>query len=103
MEAARAAAVLAAEVSTREASTAQDSTTLRVKDAEGWTALAERGALERVSRAEAENGTVPTSAREDAEGLARKVTLREDELATEHWAREMSEREHRALFKELTF
>jgi BMFP domain-containing protein YqiC len=45
-------------------------------------------------RAEAENATVLASAREDVEGFARKIALLEDKLATEHRAREVSEREH---------
>jgi hypothetical protein len=94
--------VLAAKVSAREATVAWDSATFRVKDVEDWIALAEKEALERVSKAEAENATVLASASKDTEGLARKVTLLEDELAAEHWAQEMSQREHRACFEELT-
>jgi BMFP domain-containing protein YqiC len=57
-------------------------------------AQAEREALEWVLRAEAENTTVLASAREDVECFARKIALLEDKLATEHRAREVSEREH---------
>jgi hypothetical protein len=53
----------------------------------------ERVALERVSRAEAENTMVLASAREDAERFVRKITLLENELAVERQAREVSERE----------
>jgi hypothetical protein len=45
---------------------------------------------------------VLASAHEDAEGLARKIALLEDELAVEHRAWEVSEREHREQFDELT-
>jgi hypothetical protein len=83
VEAAHAVALLAAEVFAQEATTVWDSATHRVKDAEDQVALAERETLERVSRAEAKNSTALASAREDAEGLARKVALLEDELATE--------------------
>jgi septin family protein len=72
---------------------------------------------------EAENAATLASAREDAEGLARKIALLEGELAEERWARELaevsshgfsdtvtdaecwrevSERERRVQFKELT-
>jgi 7-keto-8-aminopelargonate synthetase-like enzyme len=86
--------VLAAKVSARESAVAWDSATFHVKDVEDWVALAEKEALERVSKAEAENATVLATASKDTEGLARKVTLLEDELAAEHWAQEMSQREH---------
>jgi hypothetical protein len=46
------------------------SITLHVKHAEDRVALAEMEALERVSRAEAENVTVLASTREDVESLA---------------------------------
>jgi hypothetical protein len=61
----------------------------------------EREALERVSRPEAESATMLTSAREDAEGLARKITLLKDKLAAEHWAQEVSQRERQEQFEEL--
>jgi hypothetical protein len=48
------------------------------------------------------NATALASTREDVEGLARKITLLEDELAAELQAREVSERERREQFKELT-
>jgi hypothetical protein len=48
-EAAHAVAVLTVEVFAQEATTARDSATLRVKDAEDRVALAERETLERVS------------------------------------------------------
>jgi BMFP domain-containing protein YqiC len=43
---------------------------------------------------EIENTTVLASAREDAEGLAQKITLLEDELAVECRAQEVWKREH---------
>jgi hypothetical protein len=101
-ETAHATTVLAAKVSARESAVAWDSATFHVKDVEDWVALAEKEALERVSKAEAENATVLATASKDTEGLARKVTLLEDELAAEHWAQEMSQREHWACFEELT-
>jgi hypothetical protein len=93
-EAARAAAMLAADTSTREALAARDSVTLCVKDVEERATLAERETLERVLRVEAEKATALASTHEDAEGLARKITLLKDELAVEHRAREVSKREH---------
>jgi hypothetical protein len=75
--------VLAAKVSAQEAVAAWDSATLHVKDAEDQAGLAEKEALERVSRVEAENTMLLASACEDAEGLAPKVALLEDELAAE--------------------
>jgi hypothetical protein len=95
-------AALAAEVFACEATAAQDNATLRVKDAEDWTALAEREALERVSRAEAKNATTLASAHENVKSLAQKVALLEDKLDVKHRAREMSEGEHRVRFEELT-
>jgi hypothetical protein len=71
-------------------------------DAEDRAALVEREVLEWVSRADAENATALASAREDSEVLALKVTLLKDELAVEHQAQEMSEREHQAHFEELS-
>jgi hypothetical protein len=94
--------MLAAETSAREAVVAQDSAALHVKDAEDRDALAEREALERVSRAEAENAAVLASAREYAEGFAHKITLLEDKLTAEHQSWEVSERECREQFEELT-
>jgi hypothetical protein len=73
-----------------------------IKDVEDQAALAEREALERVSQVEAENSAAPASIREDAAGLAQKIALHEDNLARERRAREMSEREHRVCFEELT-
>jgi hypothetical protein len=64
----------------------QDSSALRVKDVEDRAALVKREALERVSRAEAENTTALAFAREDVEGLVRKITLLEDDLMMEHRA-----------------
>jgi hypothetical protein len=87
--------MLITETSTWDVVTARDSTALRVKDAEDRAALAEREPLERVSRAEAVNATTLASACEDVEGLAQKIAILEDELAAEHQAREVPEREHR--------
>jgi hypothetical protein len=99
---ARVTAMLAAETSAREDAAAWDSATLRVKDAEDRATLAEREALERVSRAEIENAAELASTHEDAEVIARKITLFEDELAAECQAREESERERREQFEELS-
>jgi hypothetical protein len=56
-------------------------------DAEDRATLAERGALERVSRVEVLNAVALASTREDAEGLVQKITLLEGELTEERWAR----------------
>jgi CYTH domain-containing protein len=69
VEATRIPAMLATEISAREATVAWDSATLRVKDAEDRATLVEREALERMSREEAENAMVLASAHEDVEGL----------------------------------
>jgi hypothetical protein len=102
VEAAHAAEVLAIETSAQEAVVALDNTTLHVKDIQDRASLAGREVLEWVSQEKAKNTTVLASAREDAEGHDQKVTLLEYELAVERWAREMSEREHRAHIKEFT-
>jgi hypothetical protein len=94
--------VLAIETSAQEVTVAWDGANLHIKDAEDWAALAEREALERVSRAEAENSTALSSARADAEGLKQKIVLLEDELAEERRVWQTPEREHRERFKELT-
>jgi hypothetical protein len=93
--------MLAAETSALEASAAWDNTTLRVKYAEFQATLVEQEVLERMSRAEVENTTVLASAREDVEGLVRKIALLEGELVVEHWAWEVSKRERWEQFKEL--
>jgi hypothetical protein len=67
IEAARIVAMLATETSAREASAVRDSAALRVEDAEFRAALAEREAVERLSRVDAENAMALASAREDAE------------------------------------
>jgi hypothetical protein len=85
-ESTRVMAMLAAETSARDVAIAQDSTILHLKDAEDWVALVEREALERVSRAEAENAVALASAHAEAKSFACKITLLEDELTTEHWA-----------------
>jgi hypothetical protein len=102
MEATHVAAMLTAETSTREPIVVRDSATLYERDVENQAALAEREALDKVSRVEVENATLLASAHEDAEGLARKFALFEDNLAAEHRAREVSERERREQFEELT-
>jgi hypothetical protein len=101
-EAACAMAMLTIEDSALEAVAAQDSAALYVKDAEDRATLPKREALERVSRVEVENATVLASAREDVKGLAWKIALLEDELGAEPRAQEVSEREHREQFEELT-
>jgi hypothetical protein len=65
-------------------------------DAEDRAAMAERVAREKASRVEVENTTVLSYAREDAEGVW------EDKLAVECQAWELSERERREQFEELT-
>jgi hypothetical protein len=79
-------AVLAIETSTQEAIAAWDNATLRVEDAEGWAALAEREVLEQVSIVEAKTTAALAAAREDVEGFLRKIVLLEDELAAKHRA-----------------
>jgi hypothetical protein len=101
-ETARVTAMLAAETFACEAAAAWVSTTLRVKDVKDMAAMAEREALEWVSRAEAENAMALASTREDAEGFAHKIVLLEDTLTVEHQAREVSKRESREQLKELT-
>jgi hypothetical protein len=100
--AARVTAMLTTETSTREVAAAWGSTTLHVKDMEDWATLAKREALERVSRADAENAIALASAREDVEGFARKIALLEDELIAERQALEVFERECGEQFEELT-
>jgi hypothetical protein len=82
-EATRVTAMLAAETSTREAVAVWDGSALCVNDAEDCATLAVREALERVSRAEAENAATLASTHEDAKGFVRKITLLEDELIVE--------------------
>jgi hypothetical protein len=65
---------------------------------EDWATLVEREALERVSRVEVENATMLAFAHEDAEGLARKVTLPEDDHTVVRQAQQVSKREHQAHF-----
>jgi hypothetical protein len=93
--------VLTVETSAREATTAQDGTTLHIKVAEDWATLAETEALEWVSRVEVGNSAALACAHDDAKGLAQKIALLESELAEEHQAHETSEREHRECFDEL--
>jgi CYTH domain-containing protein len=85
--------MLTTKTSTWEAVAMQDSSALRVKDVEDRAALTEAETLESVWRAEAEDTTPLSSAREDAEGFAQKITLLEDELKGESQAWEVSERE----------
>jgi hypothetical protein len=93
VEAARVAAMLAAETSALEATVAWDSITLHVKDAENQATLVEREALKRASRVEVEKATTLASTHEDVEGFTRKINLLEDDLTAEHQAQEVSERE----------
>jgi hypothetical protein len=72
-EVTRVMAMLVVETSTREAATTRDSAALHGKDAEDQATLGGgREALERVSRVKAENVMALASAREDAEGIARR-------------------------------
>jgi hypothetical protein len=96
------AVVFAAESSTQEAVAARDNAALCVKDKEDRAALAERVVLENISRVEAENAKVLASIREDVEGYVQKITLLEGELVVERWAQEVSKRERREQFEELT-
>jgi hypothetical protein len=73
----------------------RDRAALHVKDAEDRATLVERETIERVSRVDVENDTALASAREDAEGFVKKITLLEGELATKRRVLEGSEREHR--------
>jgi hypothetical protein len=58
--------------------------------------------LELVSKAEVESSTTLGSTHEDVEGLARKVALLKDDLATKHRVREEFEMEHQVHFEEFT-
>jgi uncharacterized hydantoinase/oxoprolinase family protein len=86
--AAQAMTMLAAETSSRKAIAVWDSTTLHVEGVEDWAALAEREALERVSRSDAKNATTLASACEDVEGFVGKIALHEDKLMKERQAHE---------------
>jgi hypothetical protein len=101
-EAACVTAMLVVDTSTREAAVVQDNTTLCVKGVKDRAALAEREALERVLWAEVENAMALASCCEDAEGFAHKITHIEDKHGAERQAQEVSEREHREKFGELT-
>jgi hypothetical protein len=98
----RSVATLIAHIFARETTTSRDSAALHAKDMEDRASLVESEALERVSRAEAENAAVLASTHEDAEGLAQKVTFLKDELVAERRAWEVSKRECQELFVELT-
>jgi hypothetical protein len=102
VEAARATAMLATEISAWQAAMAWDNANLRIKGVEDRATLAEWEALEQVSQAEVENFVVLSSSCADTEDLVRKVILLEDELAEERWVRETSNREHQEHFEELT-
>jgi hypothetical protein len=94
-----------------------------VKEVEDWDALTEREPWERVSRVEAESTVALVSAHEEAESLVWNIALLEGELVEAHRARgvseenscalsdmaanaerwwDVSEREHREQFEELT-
>jgi hypothetical protein len=90
-EAAHVTVALTAETSAQHATAARDSATILVKDVVDRATLAKRKALERVSRVEVENAVALASARKDAEGLVRKITRLEGEVAEVHPAREMAE------------
>jgi hypothetical protein len=98
VEATKAVAVLATEISTQEAAATRDSDVAWVKDAEDCAALIEREARERVSRVEEESTAVLASAHEETESLVRKVALLEGELAEVHRAREVVEETACGLF-----
>jgi hypothetical protein len=83
VEATRITMVHAAATAVQEAAAVRESIDLRVKDVEDQATLAEREALERVSRVEAENAVALVSAREDAEGFVRKISLLEGKLVEE--------------------
>jgi hypothetical protein len=102
VEATHVMAMPTVETCAREATAARDSAALRVTDAKDQAALAERETLERVSRAKAEYAMALSSTREDAKGFPRKIILLEDKLAAELQAQEVSERERREQFEELT-
>jgi hypothetical protein len=95
-------AVLSTETFAQDAAVARDNANLRIKGAEGHAALAEREALERVSRAEVHNFALLSSTGADIEDPVQKVILLEDELAVERRAWEAFEREHQELSEELT-
>jgi hypothetical protein len=101
-KAAHVTTVLIAKTSAQEVAASRDSAALHVKDVKYQATLAEREALERVSRAEVKNATALASAREDVKGFARKSSLLEDEIVAEHQAREVFERERQEVFEELT-
>jgi hypothetical protein len=93
--------MLGAETSVQKAAMEWDDANLHIKGAEDWAALAEREALEWVSRVEADNSIALSSTSANIEDLARKVTLIEDKLVEERREREASKREHRECFEEL--
>jgi hypothetical protein len=88
VEADHVATILVVETSAQEAAVAWDSATLRVKDADDRSTMAEREALKRVSRAEVESVMALAPVREDVEAFARKIVILVDELAAECRARE---------------
>jgi hypothetical protein len=100
IEPAHVAAVPTTETSAQEAVVVSDSITLHVKDAEGWPTLVERVAQERVMSVEAENAMALASTHDDAEGLIRKITLLEGKLADERQAREVAKENSRGLSEE---
>jgi hypothetical protein len=101
MEATCIGATLATEMRTGEANAEWDSAAL-LKGVEDRAALGEREALEMMSRAEEVNDVAIASTREDAKGVVQKIVLHEGKLVVEHPAPEVSEREHREQFEELT-
>jgi hypothetical protein len=88
-KAAHVTTVLIAKTSAQEVAASRDSAALHVKDVKYQATLAEREALESVSRVEVENVAALASARKDAEGFIQKITL----LEGEHRDREVSGRE----------
>jgi hypothetical protein len=75
-----------------------DSAAILIKDAVDWDALVERKNHERVVRVEAENAMPLASAREDVEGLARKIALLEGEPVEVRRAQELAEENSYGLF-----
>jgi hypothetical protein len=103
VEAAHVTSELAIETSAWEAIAAWDNVAIHVEDVEGRVALAERQALERVSRVEVETAATLAIAHEDAKGFARKIALLDDDLTVERQARKVSERERRECLRSSPF
>lgn len=83
--------------SAQETTTTWESTVSLIRDAEDWAALAKREARERVSNMEAESAVALAYASEEAEGIVRRVSILEGELAEAHWDRGMAKENSRGL------